>query len=129
MAQVSAPIRVLSGVFAAVFVLAASVQTNDPDALTWIAIYMAAASSAALAAVGHVNLAWSGISTLAYSVLFAYYCPALLTAKARAFQTWKMQAPEDEVAREAIGLLLCAFSSAVLLVAAATAKPKTRKSD
>ena len=50
--------------------------------------------------------------------LFVVWAPALLGARAEAFESWHMQSAGDEEPREAVGLALCALWSAVQTVAA-----------
>ena len=76
--------RVVHGVFAALFVLGAVVQLNDPDPLRWVVIYLAAAAVAlvgrrwraasggvaVIAMVWAVTIAAGGMEPLALEALF-----------------------------------------------------------
>ena len=108
--------RVVLGVLAVLYALAAAVQWNDPDPLRWIAIYGAAAVLAARAsarrpsrpvalAVAAIALAWA--ATLAPDAL-----DGLRTAPGEVFGAMSMRARHVEEAREALGLLIVAAGMA-----------------
>jgi hypothetical protein len=110
---VSRAFRVAAGVMAALFLVSAAVQWNDPDPVYWIAVYGAAAVLAARAAQGDVPLIANLIALLAFALLAGRALPDLLAAREAAFTHWQMLDSSDELAREAGGLLLCAAWSAV----------------
>jgi hypothetical protein len=98
---------------AAAFVACAAVQWNDPDPAYWIALYGVAALLAARAAQGALPRIPNAAALAMYSVLALRLAPELLGAREESFTHWQMQAPSDEVAREAGGVLLCASWSAL----------------
>ncbi len=104
----------LSWVMAAVFALAVAVQWNDPDPLGWMLIYGAAASVSVCAAAGvslpRITLALA----IAYAIAALYLLPAILSSDLGAYTSFKMRSTDDEVARECVGLILCAVWMAVL---------------
>jgi hypothetical protein len=80
------PLRVATLIFAALFALSAVVQLNDPDALPWLAVYVAATGVAAVAArrpdwrppavLLAISLAWGlgiaaqGLTSITWAELF-----------------------------------------------------------
>jgi len=111
-------LRIAAALMAALFLVAAAVQYNDPDPAYWIAIYGVAALLAARAAQGQLPLAPNAAALAAFTLLALRALPDLLGARAQAFESWQMRSAEDEVAREAGGLLLCALWSALQTVLA-----------
>jgi len=100
--------RLLSWVMAAVFALAVAVQWNDPDPLGWMLIYGAAAAVSACAALG-VSLPRTALAlAIAYAAAALYLVPAILSSDLGAYTSFKMRSSDDEVARECVGLILCA---------------------
>lgn len=102
--------------FIVVYLLCAAVQYNDPDALAWIALYLAAAACTgmSLAAIPPTNVARIlAIFALAYALWLipGFYgkvsAPELLDALT-------MRTQHVEVAREAGGALLVAAWMCVL---------------
>jgi hypothetical protein len=111
-------LRLLHGLFAALFLLGAVVQYNDPDPLRWIAIYLAAATSCGLVAarrvprwlpatVGVVALAWA--AGLASHVLGKVEPSELVGA-------WEMKDANVEMGREMYGLVIIAAWMIVILL-------------
>jgi hypothetical protein len=111
-------LRAVHGAFAALFLFGAAVQYNDPDPLRWIAIYFAAAVTAALAAldrarwplaaaVGAIALVWAAV--LAPRGIGAVAPRELVAA-------WEMKDECVEVGREDYGLLIIAVWMAVIAV-------------
>jgi hypothetical protein len=106
-------------VMAVLFIFAAAVQVNDPDPLSWIAIYLGAAAVCVIAArrrrapviaaavVGAIAAAWGAV------IARGVRDPRLYTFM---FDAWEMRSPPIEEAREASGLLLVAASMGALLV-------------
>jgi hypothetical protein len=115
---VSRVFRIAAGVMAALFVVSAAVQWNDPDPVYWIAIYGAAALLAARAAQGDVPLVANLVALLAFAALALRALPDLLAAREEALMHWHMLETSDELAREAGGLLLCAVWSGLQTVMA-----------
>ncbi len=104
---------------AALFALSVAVQYNDPDPLYWMAIYGLALALALSAALGRAPFVPNAAALGIFAVLAALALPDLLAAREAAFTHWHMLAAQDEVAREAGGLLICAvWSAAQTLVAA-----------
>jgi hypothetical protein len=106
--------RVAAGALAALFVVAAALQLNDPDPLGWTAIYAAAALAAALAASGR------GVWPLAATVglVAAVWAAAMAPAAAKLGDLARAMGPDTgaEEARELVGLLLVAAAMAALVV-------------
>jgi hypothetical protein len=110
---VSRGFRIAAGAMAAVFVVCAAVQWNDPDPVYWIALYGVAALLAARAAQGELPRVPNAAALAMYVALALRLAPELLGAREEAFAHWQMLDASDEVAREAGGVLLCAVWSAV----------------
>jgi hypothetical protein len=111
--------RVLAPLMCGVFLVSAAVQLDDPDPWLWMPLYGLAAALAALAAAGRLPL-WPNAAALVLFVgLFALWAPSLFSARSDAFTHWRMQSAEDEAAREAGGLALCAAWSALQTALAA----------
>lgn len=93
------------------FLLSVVVQWNDPDPLTWMAIYGAALTVSLIVSlrgrialvaptvVGLVALVWGAWTVVGGPVASAY--PHM-------FDAWEMKSEPIEVAREASGLLIVA---------------------
>lgn len=110
--------RILTGVMAALFLVAAVLQLNDPDPIVWMAIYAAAALACVLAlgrgtprwltaAVGVVAVVWA--ATLAPRVLGA-------VAPGELFREMGMATLAIEEAREMLGLLIVGAGMLALLL-------------
>jgi hypothetical protein len=113
-ATTSAPaFRIAAAAMAALFVVSAALQWNDPDPAYWIAIYGVAALLAARAAQGQLPIGPNVAALVVFSVLALRALPDLLGARPEAFTHWKMMAASDELAREAGGLAICALWSAL----------------
>lgn len=120
--------RIFNGFMAILFVFAAILQYNDPDPLRWMAIYLSAAGVFVLYIVdrlrwpipliiGLIALTWAG--TLAWRVWGRVSISEL-------FAAWEMANPVVEEAREMSGLLIVAFSMALLVVAVLRQRPLLR---
>ena len=107
------PFRAGAAVMCALFLLSVAVQYNDPDPELWMPIYGLAAALAGLGAAGRLPLRANAAALVLYLALFGVWAPTLVGARHQAFESWHMQAPEDEAPREAGGLALCALWSAV----------------
>ena len=101
------------------FLFGAVVQYNDPDPLSWIAIYVAASVACFMAAADLGT--W--IVAAAISAVALLWALSLLTGAAPAvrifemFAAWEMKSERVEVAREMYGLLLTSISTAAVAVA------------
>jgi len=109
--------KLLNGLATAVFVLAAVVQYNDPDALRWIVVYLAAA----VACLDHLTgtrLPWLPPSLLCISltwcILLAVHLPGSVHWS-DVVASIEMRSQSIEQVREAGGLLLVVFWCAVLI--------------
>ena len=98
--------RRASAVFAAVFLLAAVVQWNDPDPWLWIAGYGFAAGLSAASALGRVWLWPNALAAVAFTLWFASLAASLPTAPSEAFTSFEMQATSHEEPREAMQAFL-----------------------
>lgn len=114
--------RIAAGVMSAVFALSVAVQWNDPDPARWMALYGLALLLAVLAALGRVALVPNAAALALFAALALRALPDLLGGREQAFTHWHMLSSEDEVAREAGGLLICAAWSAVQTVVALRAR-------
>lgn len=108
--------RIVSGLFAAIFVLAAGLQWNDPDPLVWIVGYLAAAVLSGAAALGRTPWAANAVAAAVFGIWFLTLAPTLPGADTEAFSSFEMKASDHEEPREAIGLLLCMGWCGVLAV-------------
>ena len=117
--------RVLAATMCALFLLSLAVQYNDPDPYLWMPIYGLAAALAGMGAVGRLPLRANAAALVLYLALFALWAPTLVGARHQAFESWHMQAPEDEEPREAGGLALCALWSGVQAALARRIRPET----
>lgn len=100
-------VRAVASAFAALFLLAAVLQHNDPDPLPWIAIYLAACLSCLVTVFRRhdwgLSAATGGIALLWALVLLPQGAGVPLT---ELFAQWKMADARVETAREMYGLLL-----------------------
>jgi hypothetical protein len=110
--------RMLNGLMAVLFAVAAVVQFNDPDPLRWVAVYGAALTVSILAAVrGSVPVALPatvGGIALAWGLLLVGRSGATLRIYQDMFDAWEMTDASVEEAREAIGLFIVFFWMAVV---------------
>ncbi|HJO02674.1 MAG TPA: transmembrane 220 family protein [Acidobacteriota bacterium] len=95
------------GVMAAVFLLSAAVQYNDPDPLAWMVIYLAA-TAVSLAALGAIPVTRVAIAVAAAALIWtATLLPAVArTSLPALFESWEMMSADVEEGREVGGLLL-----------------------
>ena len=110
------PGRIVSGALSLMFLGFASLQLNDPDPLTWISIYGAAAGITGVcaargripwrapAAVGAVALVWAAIGLPDALPGFSH--------REEVFGAMTMKYPGVEEAREMLGLLIVAAAMA-----------------
>ncbi len=96
--------------FFVVFLVFAALQINDPDPVIWASAYMVAALLTGLSVYDLVPryLAWLGIT--AYLSMAVILWPATYSGVAGTMEG----RPEVELARESLGLLICAFGLAVV---------------
>ncbi len=106
--------RVACALFAALFLVAAVVQWNDPDPWAWILAYGTGAGVSAWVATGRSAVVPSALLALAAFVGFATIAVGLDALPTEAFSHFTMREAEHEAPREAIGLLLLAAWSAWL---------------
>ena len=120
--------RYVNGVLAALMVLFAAVQYNDPDGLLWMVVYLVPAAFAGLAAVRLARLQ-SGIP-------FSLLTVALIGALAGCYYYWP-QTPEfwrldvwweTETAREGMGMMIVTVVLAVAFLTALRARARQRAS-
>ncbi len=104
----------LSLAMTAVFGLAVAVQWNDPDPGMWMVLYGAAAAVSAAAFSGrYFPTVTLGLLVL-YSAGVLYTAPAVLDSDVGAYTSFKMRSTNDEIARECVGLAVCAAAMLVL---------------
>ena len=104
--------RILNGAMALLFLFAASLQFNDPDAPRWVAIYAAAALVSGLAAFRPLLLPWYAPAVVA-AVALAWAGTIAPRALGRIplsemFRSWEMKNELVEENREFFGLLIVA---------------------
>jgi hypothetical protein len=106
----------LNSLFLVTYVLSAAVQYNDPDALVWIAIYLAAAYMC-IARFRKRQTKWLPRALLVISLVWmGMLLPAIVgqVSMAEIVESVSMRTQEVEDAREIGGLLLIALWSGVL---------------
>jgi hypothetical protein len=110
--------RILDWIFGALFLLGAIVQYNDPDPLRWMLIYLAAATSCVLAALGRVH--WSFPAAVALGALLwaVTLAPQVLGSveASELIGAWEMKDARIEVGREMYGLLIIAAWMSLIVV-------------
>jgi hypothetical protein len=118
-APVSIQFRLLNGFVAAIFLISAAIQLNDPDPAAWVAMYGLAAVACLIwprtpkpwlppAIVAAVALTWAAT--------YASAIPGM--AFSDMFQAMKAERPAIEEAREMLGLLIIAGWMVVLAIRA-----------
>jgi Transmembrane family 220, helix len=101
--------KILAWFWFVVFLLFAIVQYNDPDPLVWIAVYLLFACLDLLSV--YFKIPWWGFAAvIAVSLIWAFF---------QWPETWegigeKMLNKNMEEAREALGLIVCATSAAIM---------------
>ena len=105
--------RIVHVIFLAIFLLCIAVQYNDPDALLWMLIYGFAAVLTGLAIAGKTTfLAIVGLA--GYVGGFIVLIPGWDVDTFILLGELKMTSQNVEVAREAVGLLVCGVWMGVL---------------
>jgi hypothetical protein len=107
---------VFNAIFLIAFLLSALVQYNDPDALPWILIYLAAAAMCILQTLARCPR-WLPVTLLIVSLgWMGALLPAIVgqVSPAEVFESISMRTRAVEEAREIGGLALVAAWSAVL---------------
>jgi hypothetical protein len=105
--------KIVNYIFAVIFLGFAAVQYNDPDALVWIAIYMAMAIVCLLATRRRYYKPLSIILALVYVLYATLLSPSVLIwwqsgDRSQLFdEPAKMQFLYIEEAREFLGLMIC----------------------
>jgi hypothetical protein len=103
------PLKALNVLFGLAFVLAASVQLNDPDPVRWVLVYLSAAALTVLFHVGRMDWRTSAALSAITVVWASTLIPTVIAHPpplSEVFGDVKMYAPGVEEAREAGGLLL-----------------------
>lgn len=122
--------RVLNLVLAALFLLFAFVQINDPDPVLWILIYGIMAVACVLAAFRYYYpriLAAILTAYAAYSFVFLSGMIEWLRSNDRSLlfdDLAKMQHPYIEEAREFLGLLVCIIVLIIHLISSREKQPR-----
>ena len=108
---------IANGIMAAMFLLSAVLQYNDPDPLRWIALYAAAALACVIA--GRTSSGWwlaalVGAVSLAWAVVLSPVLPEMrLDELARKM---KAETPRIELSRELLGLVIVFAWMVVVIV-------------
>lgn len=123
--------KVLNLILAALFILFAFVQINDPDPVLWILIYGLMAVACILAAFGYYYPKVIAVLLMLYLVYSFFIIPGVfewLASEDRSLlfdDIAKMQHPYIEETREFLGLLMCMLVLIMHLVTWRSASPKT----
>ncbi|MCH7917891.1 MAG: transmembrane 220 family protein [Planctomycetes bacterium] len=104
---------IANSIMLALFLLAAVLQYNDPDPLLWICYYGVAAAFTGAALLRRYHW-FAGVVALAFYAGFVYTSPGWGIETLLLLKEPKMSSSRVELAREAFGLLLCAFWMSVL---------------
>jgi len=108
---------IANGIMAAMFLLSAVLQYNDPDPLRWIALYAAAALACLVAArtpSGWWLAALVGAVSLVWAVVLSPVLPEMrLDELARKM---KAETPRIELSRELLGLVIVSAWMVVVIV-------------
>jgi hypothetical protein len=107
-------LRLAAAIFAALFLLAAIVQWNDPDPVRWILAYGAVSVLSLAAAFGQRWRLPSALLCAGLALAALFFTPHLARAPAEVFASFAMKDEGVELAREAAGLWLCFLWTLVL---------------
>ena len=106
-------LKILAFIFTAMFVYAAVVQYNDPDANKWYAIYGMAAFASLLFGLGKLRLMWSVVLAVFYLGFSFYTWPE----KFEGVTIGEGDIVNIERGREALGLLIAGIMMAIYALA------------
>lgn len=104
-------LKIFAFVFAVLFIYAAAVQYNDPDATKWYAIYGMAALASVLFAFGQLRTLWA-IILMTFYIGFAMYS---WPEKFEGVTIGKGDIVNIEQGREALGMLISGLVMAIYL--------------
>lgn len=104
--------RIVALIFAVLFLISAALQYNDPDPLVWAGIYGFAAVLSFMFFRGFRNKIVYGISLIVYLGAAIYLWPEVY----RGVVMDMSRAPEIELARESLGMGICAFAILLYLI-------------
>ena len=104
--------RIVALIFAILFIISAALQYNDPDTLIWIVIYGFAAVLSFLFFRGLRNKILYGVAMVIYVGGAIYLWPA----EYKGIALDMSRAPEIELARESLGMAICAFAFLLYLL-------------
>ncbi|WP_350287014.1 transmembrane 220 family protein [uncultured Croceitalea sp.] len=111
-------LKVLAFIFSALFIYAAVVQYNDPDAVKWYAIYGMAALASILFAFDQLRLTWAIVLSVFYIGLTVFTWPE----KFEGVTIGEGDIVNIERGREALGLLIAGVVMAVYALGLLTRK-------
>ncbi len=115
--------RLMAAIMGFVFVAFASVQFNDPDPATWIAVYGAAAFLSLAAAGGRTWPRFSLVFSLGVLVWSLMLLPQVRhVTMAEIFGSFAMKTAAIEEAREGLGLLIVSVWTGILAAQKAAGK-------
>ncbi|WP_221029517.1 transmembrane 220 family protein [Actomonas aquatica] len=117
-------LRILHGIMAALFVLSALVQYNDPSPAPWILLYAAAATAAGFAAAGR-STSWLAPALIVVCLWWEMYyirLGAWHTPFTDLTEEWHMTDQTIVDGREFYALILIAFWMAVVMLS----RPRSR---
>jgi hypothetical protein len=119
--------RVANAAMAALFLVAAALQYNDPDPETWMPFYLGAAAACL---VPHRRALWplAGVMAVIALVWAASLAPSVLPrfAFGDMFRSMSAASPIVELSREFVGLLVVAAWMLALVVVARVAPARAR---
>lgn len=111
-------LKILAFIFFALFIYAAVVQYNDPDAVKWYAIYGMAALASILFAFNQLRLTWAIVLSGFYIGLTIYTWPE----KFEGVTIGEGDIVNIERGREALGLLIAGVVMAIYALGLLTRK-------
>lgn len=101
--------KVVSYLMLALLTTAAVLQFNDPDPLLWMVIYGTAALITVLFITGYIStslVAAAAVTSIGTALVLGFQVLQEGQFFADSLETWQMQNPAEEKAREAGGLLI-----------------------
>ena len=110
--------RLIAASMCVLFVLSVAVQYNDPDPVRWMLIYLAAATSCVLAALGRDHRIFPAAVALVELVWAAMLAPQVIGSvqPGELLGAWEMKDARVEVGREMYGLLIIAAWMSLIVV-------------